>query len=298
MALRLITADERLAERNLKVTMAIFGAYGVGKTSLLHTLDPKTTLFLNFEGGEKSVITWLGDEFKIRTFEDALDIACLVGGPNPAMPNVANVRNFSNSHFEFVTEIYGDVTRYKTIFADSITDMTRLAMAYARQQPEAFSDKTGKPDIRGAYGLLGREVIALLKHLQHAPGKNVIFVGILEAIKDDFGRETWEPQMEGGKIGRELPGIVDQVVTMGFFDHDAGAEEGQRWRHAPGKGAHRALVCKSPNAWGLPAKDRSGNLDLIEEPHLGKLIEKINAPAKTAAERLAFPRPEADSAAA
>jgi hypothetical protein len=185
------------------------------------------------------------------------------------------------------------MSRYRTIFADSITDLTRLAMTYSKQQPEAFSEKTGKPDIRGAYGLLGREVIKLLKHLQHAPGKNVIFVGVLEPVKDDFGRETWEPQMEGGKVGRELPGIVDQVVTMGFFDHDE-----QGWHHAPGKGAHRAFVCKSPNPWGLPAKDRGGNLDLIEEPHLGKLIDKINQPAKTAAERLAFPRPEADSAAA
>lgn len=30
---------------------------------------------------------------------------------------------------------------------------------YARQQSEAFSDRTGKLDVRGAYGLLGREVI-------------------------------------------------------------------------------------------------------------------------------------------
>ena len=29
-----------------------------------------------------------------------------------------------------------------------------------RGQPEAFSEKTGKPDIRGAYGLHGREMIA------------------------------------------------------------------------------------------------------------------------------------------
>ena len=28
---------------------------------------------------------------------------------------------------------------------------------------------------RGAYGLMAREVIGLLKHLQHAPGKTVIF---------------------------------------------------------------------------------------------------------------------------
>ena len=44
-------------------------------------------------------------------------------------------------------------------------------MAWAKTRPEAFSDKTGKPDTRGAYGLLAREVIGLLKHLQHAPAR-------------------------------------------------------------------------------------------------------------------------------
>ena len=74
--------------------------------------------------------------------------------------------------------------------------------------------------MRGAYGLLAREVIALLKHLQHAPGKTVIFVGVLERIVDEFNREHWQPQMEGGKAARELPAIVDQVITMSLFEPD------------------------------------------------------------------------------
>ena len=90
-------------------------------------------------------------------------------------------------------------------------------MAFAKQQPEAFSERTGKPDVRGAYGLLGREVIQALKHLQHAPGKTVIFVGVLEKVTDEFNVATWQPQMEGSKAGRELPGIVDQVISMHLF---------------------------------------------------------------------------------
>ena len=45
------------------------------------------------------------------------------------------------------------------------------------------------------------------------------------------------------------------------------------------------------NPWGFPAKDRSGRLDLIEEPHLGRLFEKIRASARTPIERLVFTRP-------
>ena len=61
-------------------------------------------------------------------------------------------------------------------------------MAWAKTRPEAFSEKSGKPDTRGAYGLLAREVIGLLKHLQHAQGKTVVFVGILEKVTDEFNR--------------------------------------------------------------------------------------------------------------
>ena len=39
----------------------------------------------------------------------------------------------------------------------------------------------------------------------------------------------------------------------------------------------RAFVCTSPNPWGYPAKDRSGRLEQIEEPHLGKLIAKLHS---------------------
>ena len=147
-------------------------------------------------------------------------------------------------------------------------------MAYARQQPEAFSDRTGKPDVRGAYGLLGREVIQALKHLQHARGKTVIFVGVLEKVTDDFGTVTWQPQMEGSKAGRELPGIVDQVVSMHLFARDA--EGGWVLDETA---TDRRLVCKSGNPWGLPAKDRSGRLDLTEPPDLGALLARIDGRA-------------------
>ena len=73
--------------------------------------------------------------------------------------------------------------------------------------------------------------------------------------------------MEGSKTGRELPGIVDQIITMQFVDFGDGNPV-------------RALVCTSPNPWGYPAKDRAGRLEQIEEPHLGKLIAKLIGPGE------------------
>jgi hypothetical protein len=227
MSLRIVTADQRLAEAHAKTTMAIFGSSGVGKTSLLKTLPPAETLCIDLEAGMKSVQDWPGDSIPVRSFADALDIACLIGGVNPAADEKTF---FCDSHYQHLVQTYPDLVHMiadkRIIFVDSITDLTRLAMAWAKTRPEAQSERTGKPDTRGAYGLLARETIGLLKHLQHAPGRTVIFVGILERVTDEFNRVTWQPQMEGGKAARELPGIVDQVISMSRF-----MPNGDAWRH-------------------------------------------------------------------
>jgi hypothetical protein len=108
----------------------------------------------------------------------------------------------------------------------------------------------------------------------------VIFVGILERLTDEMNRTIWQPQMEGGKAARELPGIVDQVMTLSLFSREEATDGGVTWRHDPDKGEVRRLVCRSGNPWGLPAKDRSGRLDMTEPPDLGALLSKINQNAK------------------
>ena len=80
--MKIISAEERLKQQT-GVKMAIFGGFGIGKTSLLKTLS-EPTLCLDFEAGLLAVQDWLGDSISVRTWEDARDIACLIGGINPA----------------------------------------------------------------------------------------------------------------------------------------------------------------------------------------------------------------------
>lgn len=281
MAIRIITADERLSAASNKTSFAVFGPPGVGKTSLLKTLPPDRTLCLDLEAGLKSVQDWRGTSIPIRSYLDFRDLVVLISGPDPAVHPTAT---YGEAHYQHVRASHADsgleafLASKPILFVDSITDLSRQVMTFARQQPEAFSERTGKPDVRGAYGLLGREVIHALKLLQHAPGKTVIFVGVLEKVTDEFNAVTWQPQMEGTKIGRELPGIVDQVMTMHFFDNTS--DGGFAFNE---KGEHRRLVCRAGNPWGLPAKDRSGRLDPTEPPDLTALFTKINAPGTAAA---------------
>ena len=263
---KIITADERMAGQGA-IKGLIAGPSKVGKTSLLWTLDAPTTLFVNLEAGELSVQGWPGDSIEVRTWEDARNLACFLGGPNPAL---RDDQAYSKAHYAHVLNRYGDaglLDKYRTIFVDSITEAGRLCWQWCTGQPDAFSEKTGKPDTRGAYGLLGREMIAWLKQLQHAKNRNVWFVCLLDSKKDDFGRIVHDLQIEGSKTGLELPGIVDQVITMAELTADDGKQ-------------FRAFVCTRPNPYNYPAGDRSCKLDQLEPPHLGKLMEKIKNSAK------------------
>ena len=281
MSLPIISADQRLAEpRGIKD--CIFGKSGIGKTSLLWTLDPAATLFMDLEAGDLAIEGWPGDTIRPRTWAECRDFAVFIGGPNPSF---RDDQPYSQAHFDAVSARFGEravLDRYQTIFIDSITVAGRLCFQWCKGQPEALSEKTGKPDVRGAYGLHGREMIGWLTHLQHTRAKNVWFVGILDEKLDDFNRRFFSAQIDGSKTGNELPGIVDQVITMAEMKADDGS-------------AARAFVCQTLNPWGYPAKDRSGRLDMVEEPHLGRLMEKIRGPVRPASERLEFRSPAAPS---
>ncbi len=260
MALPIISAEERLKERH-SAKVALVGPAGVGKTSQLRTLPSDTTLFVDLEAGDLSVRDWPGDTVRPRTWPEFRDLVVFLAGP---MPTASADQAFSQAHFEHVCTKFGDpaqLAKYDTYFVDSLTVLSRLCFAWCKTQPQAFSEKTGKPDNRGAYGQLGQEMITVLTHLQHVRDKHVIYVAILEEKTDDFNRRFYQLQLEGSKTALELPGVLDEVVTLAILKADDGTN-------------YRGFVTRADNPFGFPSKDRSGRLDAIEEPHLGKLIAK------------------------
>ena len=165
--LKIIKADERMKRTNDCVKAVIFGPAGVGKTYQARTLDPKSTLFVDLQAGTLALgKDWKGDVLDIRStandmgahpWELARAIALWLGGPDPADQGA-----YSRASYEDVCKAFGDPAghaQYTTLFVDSITVASRMCFQWCQLQPEAFSDKTGKPDTRGAYGLLGREMI-------------------------------------------------------------------------------------------------------------------------------------------
>jgi AAA domain len=265
--MKIITADERLAEKS-GAKILVVGLSGVGKTSLLRTMPPAmlaSTLFVDIEAGHIAVSDLAVASVRPRTWVECRDLACVLGGFNPALP--ANVA-YSEAHFNEVMKNPGlaQLTGYQILFVDSLTAAGRLCFTWAEQQPEAFTDR-GRKDLRAVYGLHARSMLGWLNQLQHARERTVVFVAVLEKNIDELNIASWQPQMEGAKTGRELPAIVDEIITMQWIDF------GDRK-------PVRAFVCTNPNPWGYPAKDRSGRLEQFEPPNLGALIDKLNGPGR------------------
>jgi hypothetical protein len=245
---------EKRSREEQPVKMAIFGRPGIGKTSLLKTISEET-ICLDLEAGMLSVQDWEGDSLRIRRWEDARHAACLLGGYNPGVEPSAT---YSQRHYGILKEKFPqiDEEKYSCIFIDSITIASKLCLGWCKKQPQALN-KSGAYDRWGAYALLASEMEAWINIWQHSR-KNVIMVGILE--KDTNG---YYMAMEGQKTETILPAVFDEVLCMVGNKTEEGLD--------------RQFVCGALNEEGLPAKDRSGKLRMIEKANLDYVLNKIRS---------------------
>lgn len=144
---------------------------------------------------------------------------------------------------------------FETICLDSISDIAEVVLA---------ASKAKVKDGRMAYGEMIDSMHAIIREFRDLPGYHVYMSAKQERIKNEVtGLLISQPMMPGNKLGQAMPYFPDEVFQLDI--------EGQ------GEGSYRLL--RTQPDFMNDAKDRSGLLDPIEPPHLGKIFDKINAGA-------------------
>ena len=140
---------------------------------------------------------------------------------------------------------------FSTICLDSLTEMAERMLSNL---------KATTKDGRQAFGELIERMVQVVKDFRDLPGYNVYMSAKMEYVKDDTtGGMKFTASMPGAKLGPQLPYLFDEVFAL-----RRGETQGKRYRFLQTDGDDRFV-----------AMDRSGALDAMEEPHLGKLFHKI-----------------------
>lgn len=151
-----------------------------------------------------------------------------------------------------------EARQFQTVCLDSLTEIGEVVLANAKAQTK---------DPRQAYGELIDKMGNTIRAFRDIPGYHVYMSAKQETTKDDHtGVTTTGPSMPGAKLGPSLPYMFDEVFYLGIGEMPDPNNPGARL-------TYRYLQTQ-PDFQNV-AKDRSGRLEDIEEPHLGKIIDKI-----------------------
>lgn len=140
-----------------------------------------------------------------------------------------------------------------TVCLDSLTEIADLFLAEI---------KASCKDGRQQYGLLLDQMTGVIRDFRDLD-YDVYMSAQQEYDKDEYtGMMINRAKMPGRQLGASLPYFFDEVFQIS----EQTTPQGQ---------SYRVLRTKADPA--NDAKDRSGALDAIEEPHLGKIFSKIKS---------------------
>jgi AAA domain len=239
MALQFTTV-EAAAERN-GVKVLVYGGPGLGKTVLSATMGPGSVLI----SAESGVLSLRKPNLE-RMFG--------VGNPsinyNLPVIVVKTVLDFRDALAWCQHSM--EARSFQNIGIDSVSEIAEVVLNTA---------KGAVKDPRQAYGELTEQMEKTVRGFRDLPGKNVYMAAKMDAMKDELtGLIRYGASMPGRRLGPAMPYFFDEVFRLGINK----TPQGESYR----------FLQTQPDMQ-FDAKDRSGALAPIEEPHLSKIFSKI-----------------------
>lgn len=223
------------------IRMAIYGLSGNGKTMI--AASAPAPLLLNAERGLLSL--------------SPDNIAKVYGADQDWV--TYNVPYIDVSTVAKLKEIYAwlqttAALQYKTVILDSLSDTAETVLA------EALANPTVK-DPRQAYGILGQDVLGLVRAFRDLPTHhNIVFLCKAEKVTDDvMGTTQIGFKFPGKMLQSGMPYLLDEVFALEIANNGA-----------------RQLRTKAN--WQYQCKDRSGVLAELEYPSLTHIFAKMGYP--------------------
>lgn len=238
MSISWTTTSKANATQGVKVLC--WGKSGIGKTVLCATA-PRPVILSAESGllslGRKNLEKLYG----VNAPGISYDI--------PVM-EINTVEQLRDAHTFFVASHYAK--DFDTVCIDSASEIAEVILNNAKRTVK---------DPRQAYGQLIEQMETIIRQFRDLEGKHVYISAKAESFKDELtGVVMNGPSMPGSKLGQKLPYFFDEVFELAI-------------NKPPGGEPYRYLRTQ-PDLQSV-AKDRSGALDAIEEPHLGKIFNKI-----------------------
>lgn len=214
-------------------------------TSNVHTMGVKMLVYGEAGAGKTTLISTL---------------------PNPivlsAEGGLLSLRKFNIPYIEISTleELYEafeylvkdpEGVKFESIALDSISEIGELILSI---------EKKKTTDGRQAYGKMQEQLGDIIRAFRDIPGRNVYFSAKMEKMQSDTGALLFSASLPGNKSAQALPYAFDEVFAL-----QIGVTKD--------KTSYRYLLTSPDGLWS--AKDRSGCLEGMEEPNLGKIINKI-----------------------
>lgn len=167
----------RQASQDTGLKVLVYGASGVGKTTLCATTGaPEKTLVLSAEAGLLSIAESNVDTMRID--------------------GIADLRE---AH-KFLSE---GKHEYTWVCLDSLSEIAEQVLS---------GGKDDKKNLLQAYGEMADQLIRLVKTFRDLPVNVVMTCKGL--AKDDEGRQTWAPSLPGQRLPNELPFLFDEVFCL------------------------------------------------------------------------------------
>lgn len=143
--------------------------------------------------------------------------------------------------------------QYQSVCLDSVSEIAEVVLS---------NEKGKEKDPRKAYGNMQEIMAELMRNFRDLPGRNVYFSAKQERIQDESGRILYGPSMPGQKLAQQIPYLFDEVFCYQMVKDQNGVPQ--------------RILLTQPDGISV-AKDRSGKLDMWEEPNLGAIIDKIRS---------------------